>query len=227
MKKILLIAFISLQSCNLYNYNYTYTKNEKPQVTIFHKYEAISSVNQNSGFNILNRKIEFEYLKNKVDSLVEIKIMLTTSFIEGELMNEGEIVLTNDEKLTLNLKELASREYVENYAYTTQNPVSTTETISRPATTEVVVKADGTHEVVTKPGTIDNVTVTRNVPEHYSTSKSQIFNQAKVILTKKEFNTIKQIKLKHFNLSTKSAQLKIIPDAPQAKELNNYFFIVL
>ncbi len=215
-------------SCNYYpKLSEKYSNNGNINEVAFHKYQALTSVNENSDFGIVNRKIEFEYIKKKIDSVVDVKIMLTTAFIEGELLNEHEIILTNNETIKFTLQDLISREYVENYIYTTQYPVTSYQTITHPSSIEIVTKQDGTVEHVTKPAKVENVQVTTNDPRTNPIGRSQIFNQARFVLSKKDFNKIKLANLKGFNLFTKHATLQITPSIRQEKELNNYFFVIL
>ncbi len=224
LKLLLLIIIVFQLSCNLTNSYTIFDLAPDPNFNqgLFHKYSGESSVNSNSNFGVVNRKIEFEYRIIEVDSIVDVNIMLTTGFNEGELLEGIELFFENGVILSLKTSKVISREYSENYSYSTSTPVTKHKTITDPGGVDIVVQEDGTHKHVHRPGSTKTVNVTENETNNHSESKSQIFNQIKFKFQKADLEILRSIPFYQYKLNFQNGHIFIIPNRSQRIQLENY-----
>lgn len=189
---------------------------------LFHQYNAVSTANAKSQFRPLNRLIEFDYKILERDSLVEVMMMLTSGFNEGEIMDHLVIHLQNEESIKVSFETTESREYVETYSYNYTQPVNNTQTVTDFGGTDIVTKADGTVEFVNRPTTTKTVNTTDQVTRNSQGGKSQLFNSAKMQLKKEDITSIKLNGVKSFEVSFQNAILILRPSKHQALEMKSY-----
>jgi hypothetical protein len=225
MNKTMILLLIGLYSCSQNIGNYT--KNANPTENVFHKYDCKSEINAQSSFSPIMRKIEFDYSKNRKNTSIDVKIMMTTSYPEGEITSDHDLALYNGETITIHLTDVIFKDYIESYSYLLPQQVSSVQTITHPESTTTVKKSDGTTEKIVIPSKTETVNVSQTNYQTQYHNQSQIFNQGKFTLSKEEFSKIKLHKLKQFNINTKYNKLQILLSDKQVKELNNYFFVVL
>lgn len=223
--KTLLFLGIALLFTACYPLNNTYRNGAMSQSddSLFHRYSGKSTVNASSSFGVHSRQIEFEYTILEADSLINLAIMLTSGYNEGELTEPLLVELNNEQQIQLPINSMVSREYVDSYNYNTTRPVAQTKVINDPGGTDVVIQADGTHKHVHRPASTKMVNVTENQVVSNTSSKSQIFNQGTVQLTKQELEAIKTHGIKNFVLQLKQAHLKVMPSSTQKQALKRFF----
>lgn len=226
MSSIKFFAFLfvfSLISCSIVaplSYEYDYRNSDN---NLYHRYEARSSVNPESDFAVQNRKIEFDYDRIAEDSIMEIGVMLTTGYNEGELLPQIELILKNDEILGLTLDNVITRDYVEHYSYNTSTPVTRFQTVNDPGGVDVVVQPDGTHKHVHRAPSTKTISVNDTETAIHSGSKSQIFNQSKLRLEKRYLELIRNSQIVGFKLYLQNGSLDIRLTELQQNELFKYF----
>ena len=189
---------------------------------LFHQYNAVSTANAKSQFRPLNRVIEFDYKILERDSLVEVMMMLTSGFNEGEILDHLVIHLQNEESIKVNFETTESREYVETYSYNYTQPVNNTQTVTDIGGTDVVTKADGTVEFVNRPTTTKIVNTTQQVTRNSQGGKSQLFNSAKMRLKKEDIAIMKLNGVESFEVSFQNSTLILTPSKYQAREMKSY-----
>lgn len=189
---------------------------------LFHKYNLSSTANQNSQFRPLNRVVEFDYNIVERDSIVDVMMMLTSGFNEGEILDHLVINLQNEQTISVIYKTKESREYVETYSHNYTQPVYNTQTVTDPGGVDVVTKADGTFEHVHRPATTKTVNTTEQVAHTNQGSKSQLFNSAKMQLKKDDIALIKLHGVESFEVFFQNSSLILTPNKLQAREINSY-----
>jgi hypothetical protein len=189
---------------------------------LFHQYNAVSTANAKSQFRPLNRVVEFDYNILERDSLVEVMMMLTSGFNEGEILDHLITHLQNEESIKVNFETQESREYVETYSHNYTQPVNRTQTVTDFGGTDVVTKADGTVEHVQRPMTTKTVNTTEQVAHNSQGGKSQLFNSAKMQLKKDDIASIKINGVDSFEVSLQNSSLILAPSKYQVLEMKSY-----
>lgn len=189
---------------------------------LFHRYNAVSTAPANSRFRPLNRVIEFNYDIVERDSILEVRMMLTSGFNEGEILDHVVINLQNEETIKANFTNQESREYVETYSYNYTKPVSNTQTVTDPGGIDIVTKADGTIEHVHRPISTKTVNTTEQVAHTNQGGKSQLFNSGTVQLKKDDIARIKLNGVENFEVLFQNASLILTPTKRQAREMSSY-----
>ena len=189
---------------------------------LFHVYNSHSTTSPKSQFGPINRRVEIEYNILERDSLVEVMMMLTSGFNEGEILDHLVIHLQNEESIKVNFETKESREYVETYSYNYTQPVNRTQTVTDFGGTDVVTKADGTVEHVQRPMTTKTVNTTEQVAHNSQGGKSQLFNSAKMQLKKEDIASIKMNGVDSFEVPFQNSTLILTPSKQQVLEMKRY-----
>ena len=189
---------------------------------LFHRYNAVSTAHPNSQFRPINRGIEFNYNMLERDSIVEVLMMLTSGFNEGEILDHLIIHLQNEESIKVDFETTESREYVETYSYNYTQPVNNSQTVTEFGGIDVVTKADGTVEHVHRPATTKTVNTTEQVAHNSQGGKSQLFNSAKMQLEKDDIANIKSNGVENFEVFFQNSTLILTPTKYQGREMKRY-----
>jgi len=216
----LIIVILTITSCNYSTYSMVESTNEILESSLIHKYAGESSANEKSDFALKNRKIEFEYIKNKIDSSTQVIVRITSGYNEGELLNKMQIISKGNQKEKISTDSIISRDYIEEYSYTISTPITKQKTINDPGGVDVVVQADGTHKHVHRAPSTKIVNVTENQTNKHSGAKSQIFNEMKIYFEKNKTVRLKDVI--GYVLFFQNCQIRIELDIGQINELNNY-----
>mgnify|MGYP003616381262 FL=1 len=211
---------VLLSSCNFNAYNTIEKRNVMPENSLIQSYKGESTASSGSEFGVINRKIEFEYKKNKTDTTIEIVIRVTSGYNEGEILKQIEILTENNGLKMLIPDQILSREYVEEYRYSTTNPITRQKFINDPGGIDVVVQPDGTYKHVHRAASTKIVNETENQTNNHSGTKSQIFNELKIILNQEEKNIFKE--MQSCSLFFQNSQIIIEPNKFQLSKLKNY-----
>ena len=220
-------TLFALTICTFLCFSCTVTKEFKNSSYEFypklaHKYNSTSTSNSKSRFGPVNRIVEFEYNIIAQDSIVEILMMATSGFNEGEITDHILVHLENKETLKVDYDSRTNREYVGSYSNSYTTPVSNTQTITDPGGVDFVTQPDGTVKHVHRSASIKYVNSTEQVTQSNHGSKSQIFNSGKLQFRKSDIDRIKLSGVERFELVLQNSNLILKLTSHQTHELQSY-----